>query len=112
MTHKTNWWGVFAIAGVAACLLVCAGAGITLRFGPELYSLLQRQSLPRVGTAAPDFTLDKLGGGSILFSHYRGQPVLLTFSASWCPDCRLEAPFQQSLHLQHPDLVMLLVDSQ
>lgn len=36
---------------------------------------------------------------------------MLTFAASWCPACRDEAPFQQRVHVQHPELVMLLVDS-
>ncbi len=45
------------------------------------------------GTAAPDFTLARLGGGpSVTLSGYRGTPVVLNFFASWCPHCRPELP--------------------
>jgi cytochrome c biogenesis protein CcmG, thiol:disulfide interchange protein DsbE len=46
----------------------------------------------RVGDAAPDFTAPSLAGGPISLSDYAGQPVWLTFGASWCADCRAEAP--------------------
>lgn len=112
MKGKTNWLGILAIGAAVACLGACALIGIGLRYGLDIYTFLERQSLPKPGSPAPDFTLRTLDGGSIILSHLRGQPVLLTFSASWCPACREEAPFQQSLHTQHPELVMLLVDSE
>ncbi len=43
------------------------------------------------GTSAPDFTLPPLeGGGPVSLAAFRGQPVLISFFASWCPDCRKE----------------------
>ena len=36
--------------------------------------------------------------------------MLLTFSASWCPDCRVEAPLLEDVHKAHPELVVLLVE--
>ena len=47
---------------------------------------------PRIGFAAPDFTLDTLDGGSITLSELRGRPVMLNFWASWCLPCRTEMP--------------------
>jgi thiol-disulfide isomerase/thioredoxin len=41
------------------------------------------------GTSAPDFTLPPLGGGGpVSLAALRGHPVLISFFASWCPDCR------------------------
>lgn len=42
---------------------------------------------------APDFSLPRLGGGEIRLSDYRGKkPVILTFFATWCPNCRRDMP--------------------
>ena len=42
---------------------------------------------------APDFTLRDLAGREVRLSSFKGkQPVLLAFSASWCPYCRRQAP--------------------
>jgi len=35
----------------------------------------------------------------------------MVIGASWCPDCRVEAPLLQKLHEDHPELVVLLVDT-
>ncbi|MFV2064620.1 MAG: TlpA family protein disulfide reductase [Chloroflexota bacterium] len=47
---------------------------------------------PRVGDMAPDFQVTLIDGSTTSLSDYRGQPVWLTFGASWCADCRAEAP--------------------
>ncbi len=95
-----------------ACVSICTAAGLTLRYGSDILHWVERQSALRAGSPAPDFSIRALDGQTIRLSQYRGQPVLLTFAASWCPACREEAPYQQALHLQHPELSMLLVDSQ
>jgi peroxiredoxin len=64
----------------------------------------------QVGTSAPDFELETLEGETVRLSQFQGQPVLLIFSASWCPACRAEAPLVQEVHEDHPELVILLVD--
>ena len=65
----------------------------------------------KVGTQAPDFEAPALSGETVRLSQFHGQPVLLTFGTTWCPGCVAEAPIVQALHEEHPELVVLLVDS-
>jgi cytochrome c biogenesis protein CcmG, thiol:disulfide interchange protein DsbE len=47
---------------------------------------------PKVGTPAQDFTATTVDGKKVSLSSYKGQPVWLTFGASWCAACQAEAP--------------------
>jgi len=44
---------------------------------------------------APDFTLTDWNGNTLRFSDIvaEGRPVVLSFSASWCPGCRTKMPW-------------------
>ena len=55
----------------------------------------------RVGAPVPDFTAPLVGGGDISLSALRGKPVWLTFGASWCAECRTEAPDVQAAYLRY-----------
>lgn len=101
-----RWWGVAAgaclgaaaVAGLVAYAVTprpaavvgaapaAASASPTRRAGPGA----GRAALP-AGRPAPGFSLPRLGGGpSVSLAAEHGHPVVLSFFASWCPDCRKE----------------------
>ena len=49
-------------------------------------------NLLEVGSPAPDLAIPSLGGGSVTLADYKGKYVVVDFWASWCPDCRKDAP--------------------
>ncbi|MCB0761082.1 MAG: TlpA family protein disulfide reductase [Flavobacteriales bacterium] len=49
-----------------------------------------------VGELAPDFEFTLMDGSVHRLSEYRGQVVLLQFTASWCGVCRKEMPHLES----------------
>ncbi|MGA2307131.1 MAG: TlpA disulfide reductase family protein [Acidimicrobiales bacterium] len=65
------------------------------------------------GTAAPAFSLPRLGGGTpVSLASFRGSPVIVNFFASWCPDCRSELATIGSVAAQNSGRVAVIgVDS-
>ncbi|MCR4966148.1 MAG: alpha/beta fold hydrolase [Bacteroidales bacterium] len=54
--------------------------------------------LLKPGTPAPDFQLQTLDGKMLKFSNFsKGKYTVIDFWASWCPDCRKDAP--EIIHL-------------
>ncbi len=50
-----------------------------------------------VGARAPNFTLVDLDGDRQSLTRYRGQPIVLSFWATWCQPCHLEIPALKEL---------------
>ena len=48
--------------------------------------------LLKVGTAVPAFSLKTPDGKTVKLSDFKGKYLILDFWASWCPDCRKDAP--------------------
>lgn len=60
-------------------------------------------TLLKHGVEAPDFALATPTGDTLRFSTFRGRYVVLDFWASWCPDCRRDAPTIVQLHRQYAE---------
>ncbi len=69
---------------------------------------------PQAGKVPPDFTATTTDGKTVSLSQFKGQPVWLTFGASWCGDCRAEAPDLEATYTKLKDkgLVVLAVSIQ
>ncbi len=65
-----------------------------------------------VGQRAPALIVDRLGGGTLDLSTFRGSPVWVNFMATWCPSCRDEIPQMMKYQALLGDrgLVVVLVD--
>jgi len=111
MKKKSNWLVIVALSLGGLCLLGCIVVGAIALFFPSIYQFSLDNSSLAIGASAPDFELTALTGETIRLSQFNGQPVLLSIGATWCPDCRVEAPLLEELHKDHSELVVLLVDS-
>jgi len=111
LQKKNTWLEIILISIIGICLIGCLGIGLVIRFAPNFYRHSIENSSLQVGDAAPDFELTSLESETVRLSQFQGQPVLLSIGATWCPDCRKEAPLLEQLHRDHPELIVLLVDS-
>ena len=91
-THeRTKSWKTRAAVGIPGVVLV---------------GLLTWGFLAPGGTPveqAPDFELERLGGGTVSSEELRGRPVVLNFWASWCIPCREEMPAFERMWQRYRD---------
>jgi len=59
------------------------------------------KQVAQVAQPAPDWTQPTSTGGTLTLSSLRGKPVYLNFFATWCPPCKDEAPYINSLQKQY-----------
>lgn len=64
---------------------------------------------PAVGEAPPDFQVEDLNGGFFQLSDFAGQPVWITFWASWCAACRAETPDIEEMHQKYSDDGLVII---
>lgn len=82
--RKRTRIGIGYYSSVRRALLVCA---VLL----ALSGCYSGSRPPRIGTAAPDFTVQD-ADRSVTLSSLRGKVVVLNFWATWCPPCVEEMP--------------------
>jgi peroxiredoxin len=71
-------------------------------------SRLNRKGL-KAGDRAPDFRLPRIDDGELSLDEFRGRRVLLVFSDPLCGPCAELAPRLQEIHLERPDLNVLVI---
>ena len=98
-----------AVLGIVAfAVLSAAGGRDAGNFTPNDEGLIP------VGSKAPDFTAETVGGGEVSVGDGGAGATMLVFFATWCPHCNNEAPIISDLESQYEDLrvVMVGIDGQ
>ena len=87
----------------AFAVLSAAGGGDAQSFTPNDQGLLP------VGSQAPGFSAETVGGGEVSVGEGDGEATMLVFFATWCPHCNNEAPVISELEEQYEDLRVVMV---
>lgn len=95
---------------VIAVTAVVIGAVAFLVSGPDTSGFTKVDlsgdvagSAPAVGALPPAFSGTTYDGKTVSLKDYAGKPMWLTFGASWCPDCRSEAPDVEATYQKYKD---------
>ena len=73
--------------------------GVALLLVLLVWRLAHQKAPPRVGGAAPVFSLPYLSSaGKLNLASFHGRPVVLSFWASWCEPCKAEAATVERLY--------------
>lgn len=87
-----------ATAGVLLLGLVAVAVAFAAQPSPGA----AQASSPLLGKKAPPLSGPYLAGAHLNPSQFQGEWVVVNFFASWCVDCRIEAPALDRFAAQHP----------
>ncbi len=73
---------------------------VSTAFAGDLFADLNL-IVPRQPSRAPEFTIPRLGSGSLSLKELRGQLVFLNFWATWCLPCKEEMPSMERLYQRY-----------
>lgn len=110
MSNKTLIVGAIIIAGGLLVFGRWYSGGVAQ--GPNTRANIHGQA--SIGNSvgkqlSPDFTLQKLGGGTFSLSEFRGKkPVVVDFWASWCPNCRRDMPNLNRFYEKYKDKIEVI----
>lgn len=92
-----------AIAAIAViAVLSSSGSGSSGNFTPN------NQGLLKVGSQAPDFTINTVNGGSASLKG-SNEATMLVFFATWCPHCNREAPILSDISKNYSNLRVMMI---
>ena len=96
---------VIAVVAVIVGILAfsASGAGMTDGVTKVELPVDAAARAPGPGEVPPAFSGVTYDGQPVSLADYAGQPVWLTFGASWCPDCRTEAPDVEATYQAYRD---------
>lgn len=101
-------WPPLARIAVVLALFAAVGMAIWALQG----GISPARGAPRIGTAAPSFTLENADGQKASLADYRGKTVIINFWATWCPPCKSEMPAINAAAKANPNVAVLAVDLQ
>jgi len=58
--------------------------------------------------SAQNFTVEDVAGNSVALADFHGQPVVLNFWATWCPNCTRMMPALEEVYLSYGEDVKFL----
>jgi peroxiredoxin len=98
---------------VVAAVLIGVAAWVVDRPTGDGVTLLAGQAPagapPGAGDVLPDFSATAVDGSTVSIARLKGQPLWLTFGASWCPDCRAEATDLQATYAKYKSAGLAVV---
>ncbi|TSD05600.1 MAG: thiol-disulfide oxidoreductase [Parcubacteria group bacterium Greene0714_7] len=100
------------VIGIVILLLAVAGLGVYAVATSARGSVHEQPAASNssINTQpAPDFSLDKLGGGTVTLAEYKGRkPVVLDFWATWCPNCQRDMPHLNAFYEKYKDKIEVI----
>ena len=109
------WGFIFFLSSLALFLYIYNKSGYSVKTGKTKAPDFVSKGLTRaVEAKAPNFILKDLKGEQFKLSDYKGKPVLIIFTATWCPYCLSEIPHLKDIYTAYVKrgLVMVNIDIQ